>query len=57
MSVTQSQNSSSSRSDTPAFRRHQGRREFLKTTALFAGTAAVPQFWAGSDILSREDNR
>ena len=54
MSVTQSENNSSSRSDTPAFRRHQGRREFLKTTALIAGTAAVPQFWAGSVARAAE---
>lgn len=43
----ESNNEPCSHSGLPAFRLHSSRRDFLKTTALVAGTAVVPQFLAG----------
>jgi hypothetical protein len=47
MPATESNDNPSSRSGTPAFRRHQGRRDFLKTTAMLGAAAATLEFWAG----------
>jgi predicted dehydrogenase len=54
MPATESNNTLSSRSGTPAFRRHQGRRDFLKTTAMLGAGAATLEFWEGSPACAAE---